>query len=286
VTLNEDKEILVRYVLGDLPEEMEERLEQEYFLDQQKWNALRAAEDDLIHDYARGALSEERRAQFEVSFLSSPRNRERVELARMLIDQEARKAPRRPARGSPWSPWSKWLGTMPRRPMVSWIAACLLVAATVACLPQILILAERLRASFSQAQHVHQNSSPAPATSIVADKDAAGLAVIHLKLEPGLSRSSGADNQPARIRFSAVPSIYEFVLDLAQDADPSYTATILTAEQRQILQVAGLKSQPVQNGRIILLRFSQGLSRGDYQIRLQGANRATHFSGLYFFTVR
>jgi len=91
--LTENKELLVQYLLGNLSEEAEERLEQEYFLDQEKWIALRAAEDDLVHNYAGGRLSDTQRRQMEASFLISPRVQARVELARLLLDlQECRQS--------------------------------------------------------------------------------------------------------------------------------------------------------------------------------------------------
>lgn len=84
VLLSESDKLLVRYLLGDLSPQQRETLEREWFTSDEAWNALKAAENDLIDAYARNGLSQQDRAQFERHFLASPYMRQRVNFALAL----------------------------------------------------------------------------------------------------------------------------------------------------------------------------------------------------------
>jgi len=72
----------VQYLLGlSSPAEREHR-EREYFEDEDAFQEMLAAEDDLIDAYARGELVGEEQRRFEKSFVSSFRGRDRVQFAR------------------------------------------------------------------------------------------------------------------------------------------------------------------------------------------------------------
>jgi len=75
---------LVKYLLGELPEEERDRLESEYLANPQLHEQLLATEDELIYAYVRGQLSFDRRASFERLFLESEDRRSRLDFARAL----------------------------------------------------------------------------------------------------------------------------------------------------------------------------------------------------------
>lgn len=66
---------MVNYLLGELPEEEQLRLEERFFTDDEYYQQLLALEDELLYDYAAGGLSSEQRVKFEQRFLSSPQAR-------------------------------------------------------------------------------------------------------------------------------------------------------------------------------------------------------------------
>lgn len=80
-------EQLVRYLLGELPEEEQSRLEELYFADPELYERLVAAKEELIDDYVRGRLAGRMLARFEGHFLASPERRRRVETARAVRAQ-------------------------------------------------------------------------------------------------------------------------------------------------------------------------------------------------------
>ena len=96
IELNEDR--IRRYLLAQLTEQEMERLEREFFQDDDLFDLVRAVEDDLIDDYVAGALPTEARNRFTTHFLTSPELQRRVDLARALQEAVIVALPARPAR--------------------------------------------------------------------------------------------------------------------------------------------------------------------------------------------
>jgi cell division protein FtsL len=82
-SLNE--QLIVDYLLGDLPEAEAGRLDQLSVTDDEFAEFLEAVESELIDDYIRGELPENRRAQFESHYLTSPTRLEKVAVARTIL---------------------------------------------------------------------------------------------------------------------------------------------------------------------------------------------------------
>ena len=89
-----------QHLLGLSSEAERERLESEFFDDDDAFQEMLTAEDDLIDAYARGELSAKEREQFETRFLTSAQGRERVQFARTL----ARPRVKREVQASTWWP--------------------------------------------------------------------------------------------------------------------------------------------------------------------------------------
>lgn len=76
-----EKEKMRQYLLGEMSEEEMTALEERYFSDDHYFDELSMVEDELIDDSICGLLSVEDRALFEKAYLTSPRRREKVEIA-------------------------------------------------------------------------------------------------------------------------------------------------------------------------------------------------------------
>ncbi len=85
----DNEERMVNYLLGELPEEEQLRLEERFFTDDETYQQLLALEDELMYDYAAGDLSSEQRLKFERRFLNSPQARRKAELAGAVLDKAA-----------------------------------------------------------------------------------------------------------------------------------------------------------------------------------------------------
>jgi len=83
--IHDYEDACARYLLGELSEQEQTELEEEYFADDELFERLLVVKDDLVDAYARGDLTGQKRARFEQHFLASEPRRERVEAARGFI---------------------------------------------------------------------------------------------------------------------------------------------------------------------------------------------------------
>lgn len=83
---------LVHYVLGLLPDDEAEGLDQASIADDEVAAVLRRVEDDLVDAYVSGTLDRETRNQFEARYLASPRRREKVKFAKRFMSAVDRAA--------------------------------------------------------------------------------------------------------------------------------------------------------------------------------------------------
>src|SRR5581483_3103440 len=79
------------YLTGELSEDEEVRLEEEYFSDDEKFLEFQAAQNDLLDAYARGHLDTRQRQGFERRLAASPWLGERAALAEALAEAVDRK---------------------------------------------------------------------------------------------------------------------------------------------------------------------------------------------------
>lgn len=78
-----DKHI-IEYLLGALPADETERLDELSFSDDEFAGRLRAVENDLVDAYVRGELAGDLRTRFESNYMSTPMRRQRIAFARSL----------------------------------------------------------------------------------------------------------------------------------------------------------------------------------------------------------
>lgn len=83
----DNENLLVRYLLGDLPEGQVLWVEGAFLGDDRQYERLLAIEDELFYDYAQGKLTPAERARFEERFLTSQPNRQRAALAAALAQK-------------------------------------------------------------------------------------------------------------------------------------------------------------------------------------------------------
>jgi hypothetical protein len=88
-----DDQQLVRYLLGLLPEDDVERLDEMSIADDEVAWRLRTVENDLVDAYLRGTLTGEMHERFESVYLASPRRRQKVEFAGGLLRAVDRASP-------------------------------------------------------------------------------------------------------------------------------------------------------------------------------------------------
>jgi hypothetical protein len=75
---------IIQYLLGSLPEEETERVEELWFIDEEFAVRLNAVENDLIDTYVSGKLCDEKLERFNSYYLASPKKRKKVKTARVF----------------------------------------------------------------------------------------------------------------------------------------------------------------------------------------------------------
>jgi anti-sigma factor RsiW len=75
---------IIQYLLGSLPEEETERVEELCFIDDEFAVRLSAIENDLVDAYVRGKLSGEKLERFDSHYLASPKRRRKVKTAQVF----------------------------------------------------------------------------------------------------------------------------------------------------------------------------------------------------------
>src|SRR5262249_26328110 len=82
--ISEDQQ-LVNYLLGLLPEDEAERLDEASIVDDHVAARLCEVENDLVDAYVMETLDPDTRWRFEACYLTSPRRREKVKFARRFL---------------------------------------------------------------------------------------------------------------------------------------------------------------------------------------------------------
>jgi hypothetical protein len=297
--------LLRRYLLGQLPEAEQEALESQFFADAERLDEVWALENQLIDEYVRERLAQPERAQFEQSYLVSPRHRERVALARQLLKVVDEAAAQPDAAAPHVSPWASFWAQL-RGSQLAWglaLATVLLLASGV------WLLRERAhqRAALAAAQLAQQQREADLANQLAVaqarnEQLAAELAEKERAPQVEVEKAPAAQ-APARtlsffltaslLRGSSAPQSLtiprrtqqvELKLRLASKDYPAYQAQLRTVEgglvwNRQNIKPAGL--------RVAITVPAAKLPAGDYILTLTGVTAAREAEEVnrYFFRV-
>ncbi len=189
---------LIRYLLGEMSGEEQEKLEDAYFSDDALYEELEATETALIDAYVRGQISEDIRSRFEERYLASPRQREKVEFARLLFEKSLR-PPSEEQEAIRW--WQRILlpVSSPRRLLIS--AVALFALAIVIAGSLLLYRSGRPEPSLArrdqQAVPAGQRPAEVPSGAEESSKPVASAPagdVIALSLVPGMTRGEAPGN--------------------------------------------------------------------------------------------
>jgi anti-sigma factor RsiW len=288
----DSEKLMIRYLLGDVPEDEQIRIEERFFTDDEYFEQLLALEDDLIDDYVNGELTDREREQFEEYFLAPPTRRQRVEFAKTFMRAAslpalAEIAMPGEARPEP-VPW--W-----RNVMVFWRAQSLLrrfaLAASVVLVlggSWLIVNTMRLRNQVEQLQaeefqrYVQFARMPAPPRDSLA-----------FALFPGRTRDIEGTNRfviPQDVDSVQLRLYLPAVAARVSDPPSRYRAVVRTAEGNEVWSRDGLKAQRTglrEEAIVILDLPTRILPEGDYIITLSRRSASGDFEdvGSYQFSV-
>lgn len=308
--------VIVRYLLGDLPEQEQVRLEDRAFSDREYMQIILAAENDLIDEYVRGELSATERRQFEQRFLASAERRRKVEFARALAQfTEAQSAHREtePASQRWWESLRVFFGSLNPVVQFSLATAALLLAIG---LPWLVVQTVRLRTQVAQLQAQRQSSAQVEelqrqlAEQQRQNQDLASqlkaqqqqLAQLQeqqpetpttkpvfasLFLLPGLSRGE-AQKPQLTIPPNANQARLQIGLERGDDYK-RYAVELRTLNGRELARRTNLVAHTGRAGQeVILVLSADKLSAGEYELALHGISDEGKAEdlGFYYFSVQ
>jgi hypothetical protein len=241
---------LRQYLLGQLAEELREETETGLLKDEELFEELLIAEDELSDDYLSGKLSDEEKQSFEQHFLATPERIEKLRFAQAFKRRLAAAPPQEITTGKFWPALKsrQFLG-------VGVAVTALVLIAVVAGL------------------WIVRNQRTSPRT----------FATLNLTIIQG----TRGDGTPApAVRLPLREDALKLVLSLPEKSPPAlrYRAELETgAGEKRRLEPASHDGQSVT---VVILRTE--LSRGLYLIRLFAVGNAgveQRLPGGYFFTV-
>jgi hypothetical protein len=284
-----DEHLLVGYLLGDLEEAEESRVEDLAFSDTDFLAALEDAEADLIDAYVRGGLSQRERRAFERRFLAAPSRRSKVEFAMALAKVATQSTTAVEAPGL----WQRMLrfvhGWAPALQFAAACSALVIVGGSAWLVFQNAAMHSRLAAAEVQrAELAARNQSltrqlendrggaPVPLRQIPA-----------LVLLPGVSRGT---TQIGEITLPLAAQIAHIDIQLeARDDYPQFRAELRSRAGQEVLTFANLR--PTQKGDTRMVSFeapASALVSGQYELSLKGvgADGSRADVGYYYFVVK
>jgi len=304
MNLPAERENLIRsYLLGDLPQDKLEQVEEQLMTDNEFYEHLLLIEDELVDQYLGGELTDQEAGQFESHFLCSPERQQKLRFARALreyVSMQPEPAPApipAPAAAEPVSRWQAFLAAIQiQKPAWGYALAALIILNVSGgywgLMRHRLLQAEyrgvqieqeaaleQNRALQSQAGDLSQNLQRAESereglrqeiedlrTGSARSAPAPGLAP--QLLTPGLTRSGG------RMRRIRIPTsdmgLVRLILDMATNDYDAYEVRLFT-EGEEVMRRRGI--QAVEDPEKIRLGFlipAASLSPADYELQLHG----------------
>jgi hypothetical protein len=277
---NEDKR-LTDYLLGNLPEAEEVRLEEEYLANPDTQSRLLMVEDELVDAYVQGGLSAQERKQLEARFLASPRGRRKLELAKSLMTIASSQKP---------SPKPKPSPIFSIRWVFAAAAMILVLLVTWTIRQKVLQHPGPERAGSQQQQNGATGPSPSGTvaqgskTSTPVESPQPSIPVMaSIVLRPAARNVE----QSPRVKIPRGALQLKVQLDLEADNHKSYKATLLGAGDDVKWSGRGLKTQPTASGRAVVLKLPATLfENAEYSLLLAPDEDAARPIAEYTFVVQ
>jgi hypothetical protein len=294
-----DEELLVKYLLGNLPETDEVQVEDRAFEDANYLDALEAAEADLIDTYVRGGLSQSERRAFERRFLTSRNRWSKVQFARALVRVTAAStAPIRPVPRQTW--FSLIRGWSPALRFAAGLAALICIAGPSWLIFQNAAMRSRMAVLESQRHDLETREQglrrqlgqeQSRAGNLAAQRQqqqstGGAFAVASLVLVPGLSRAETRIEE-----LVLTPSAQIAHLEIQLEATDDYTrfrAELRTRRGEEVMTRSNLPRRRTNTGYAVSFDVpASALTAGDYELALKGVDhQAVVDIGYYYFGVR
>lgn len=286
---------LVRYLLGQLSEEEQERIEEENFGDQEWFTQLEVVEGELIDAYVCHQLSEKDQQAFEKAFLSVPERRQRIAFAQALqLFVEKREKSVTVDGKIPFYQaflqaigYKRWSFLPIAVAFLLLLGCCWLIFDNIQLRNRLqqaqsnageidkraLELQDKLRQEHEQAEQLAKDLESERNKQITQDPSGTELPialakVVSLVLNSDTVRSSGGIK---KLEISPATQTIRLIMTFASDENKEVSAAIKRVGSQDILQKAQLKAQTKgAKSQVIWSLPAKSLDEADYMITING----------------
>lgn len=303
-----DEHNLRRYLLGDVSAAEQEQIELWLMSNDEAYDVLVAAEDDLIDESLNGKLRSTDLERFNTHFLAAPERQRKLEFDRSLRRYVRERKPGTDP--EPIHPWDALAAFFRRRPVLGYGCAALIVLTVVAGMWSAFV-AMRLERELRSASDNLANVSSERETykrqldeirsasqglqtqldllerTIAGLKSSAPQALLTFNLIPGISRSS---TSVPRLTIAANTRLVRFELALLDDNYDSYS--VVLSDDGGQARWGVQQTKPSRNGDVKAIVMSvpvELLSNGDYSFNLSGISTGQppeSITSYYFHIIR
>lgn len=302
-----------QFLLGKLSEKDRSRFEEGFLADEETFEEVEIAEDELIDAYVRNELSGKDRKHVEEKLLRVPRIANRVKVARAMNRSFAPAPAVSPAVITTGWNVKLWPNSVFGKFAFATLGLILIVGGGALFFQYLQLREQTMRLRTEQAalelrvqeltvknsenssernrlnadleKERAENARLNEAVERQLDQPVTPVTILPLTLFPGASRStSGADS----LKLPATPAMFQFNLLLEADDYSSYKAVVTTAGGRELGQRSGLKARRSAKAKSVSFRFSSTRFKpGDYVVNLSGVTASVQSDPIatYMFQV-
>lgn len=253
-------EQIKQYLLGTLDPESSELLEERLLKDENLLEEVSAAENDMVHEYLTGALSEQDKERFVSHFLSTPERQRKLKFFSTL-QKTLKRLPAEPDDALPRS-WKRFLPAFLRDdslwPKLSLAAVTVLLFFV---------------ASWLAARSWRERAGNPT------------LASVTYRLSPSGMRETG---ELTKVALPAGARAAELLLPLAQDEYTAYRATLVADGNVERFAREDLQATTTTDNKRVV-RFlvpAEVLTRGEYRVKLSGLGTDRSWEGVETYPFR
>jgi hypothetical protein len=314
----ENERLIRQYLLGELSEEGQAKVQDRLLCDRQFFDRLVVEENELMDDYLRGALTRQSEEKFESYFLASPERRQKLRFAKALKKRISEEVLSKPCIEE--SPRRKHLFGLKGFSLPSFaagaVAALIFVVSAWVAIENARLRRQIDNARAAQAEWLeraqqserrlsdekqrnrelaqeierersHSSELEREAERLKQAREAgrAGIrgGVVSLALMPGLSREGDQSNQ---LEISQGTSRVRLELYPEKIGHKNYRAELRTREGKLIWSGNGLKLRKTVSGDQVIVYFPAAiLTKGDYVLMMRGVEGEENQerAGTYYF---
>jgi len=277
-----DENTLRRYLLGDVSPDERETIEVWFMSDDDAYDVLVAAEDDLIDESLNGKLKKTDLERFNRYFLAAPERQRKLAFDRSLRRYVNKHRPPH----QPGHLWDFLASFFRSRAILGYGCAALILLTIVGggwSAFTLVRVQREFRFASDQLANVSSERETYRLNRTIAELNSAPQALLTFNLIPGISRSS---SRIPRMTIPAHTKLVRVSLTLLDDNYDSYRVLLFDDGGRQLWTAPQLRATTTGDGKAVVVSVpGEVLSNGDYNFNLSGISNGQppeNISSYYF----